>query len=220
MAFSHIISVNGAGNNSGVTTGNINTTGAKIICISVTWYSGGGLPVITDSSGNTWTYLTSTLGGNGITYSCICYCINPTTSATHNFTSTSYFAYSSISVSCFGSSGTPTYDVENSSVAYSGNQTTGCSITPTNNNSLIFTSLGASWGTYPISVNSSFTIGESNDFAAGLNMLNANAYLIQPSIASVTPQFTWTGGQYDVVQTIASFYEVGGANKNKMFFNL
>lgn len=220
MAFTHINSINAAGHADTVTSGNIDTTGAKIICISVSWYSAGVAPTITDSASNTWIQLTPQVGAINIVLSAIYYCINPSTSSTHNFTTTASASFSSISVSAFNCTATPIFDVENSSNVFSTNTSVSCSITPTYNNSLIFTSCVTWQGTSPITVNSSFNIGTSNDFASGLQFMNANGYLIQTTASMVTPEFTWANYTVDEAQTIASFYFVASSNKNKMFFNL
>jgi hypothetical protein len=218
MAFSHIVSVNASGNSNTVTSANVNTTGAKIICISVSYYTAGGALTISDSQGNTWIPLTAKTGAVNVVISKIYYCINPSVSATHNFTSVSSGGFSSINVSSFSAIGAVTYDVQSNSNTYTSLTSTNCTLKPTYNNSLIFTSCITWNGTSPISVNSGFTIGASNGFFGGLQFMNANGYLIQGTSASVTPQFTWTTATNDEAQTIASFYEVSTQTSNFLAF--
>jgi len=220
MAFTYIGSVGASGDLDTVTTAGVNTTGAKIILISASYYVAGTLPItITDSKGNTWIPLTEQIGGLNIIISRIYYCINPTIGVGHTFTGAGVGSYTAIQVSYFSSIGTPTYDTQNSSIIFSTFTSQGCSITPANNDSLIFSSCVTWQGKSPIIVNSGFAIGSSNEYDGTTTFMNANAYLIQGTASLVTPEFTWTTATNDEAQTIASFYEVSTVTQNSNFFN-
>lgn len=208
MAFAYLGSTSATGNIDTSTSASVDTTGAKIICISASYYTAGTLPItITDSKGNTYIGLTQQIGGVNVIISRIYYCINPIVGSGHTFTVASIGGYPSLQVSYFSSTGTPTFDVQNASINYSTFTSLSCSITPTYDNSLIFSSMVVWNGGGPVTVNAPFTIGSYN-VGSGTEFLNANCYYVQPTIASITPEFTWTTLSSDVAQTVASFYEV------------
>lgn len=179
----------GAGFPSAVTTGAINTTGAKLIIMSRVDYSNTDIAV-QDSAGNTWI--------NAINYQpssliniAVYYCVNPIISATHTFTTPNdgNGTFPSIAAAAFSGAplATPT-DQQSTNQSASAASLQPGSITPTKANSLIYGCAG--------SLSTSTTI-------TGLTLLNdvpfvtnqkvgfTHGYAIQTNAAAINPTFNF-----------------------------
>lgn len=215
MALTYMSTASGSGTQTGVTTGNINTTGAKLIVCNGAWYSGGTTgtnPTFTDSASNTWTKLTISTGG---AYSnALWYCINPTTSPTHNFSLTGTDPYPSLQGSAFSAGGTPTYEAESGNSGLGGTSLQVGSITPNGNGRLFVTGLQFA-AANTVSVDSSFTIGAQND--RGQAQGGAIAYKIQTTGGAENPTWSWTTSTLSSA-VMATF--VDGAAVNAIVMNL
>jgi hypothetical protein len=179
-----------ANNGSSATTAGIDTTGAKLIVISLGWFSGS--TTLSDSKGNTWTALTSHNNTQGDYFSRLFYCVNPTVGTGHTFTGAASFVV--IIVAAFSYTGTtPAFDVQNGVNPAASNVTTmqPGSVTPAGNNELFITS--ACWnsttGTPTASIDSSFAI--TDQAQQGTNALFSGlAYKIQTASGSENPTYT------------------------------
>jgi hypothetical protein len=177
------------------TTDAIDTTGANLIVIGLSWYSDA--PSVSDSKGNTWTAL-STYGSSPYLVR-LFYCLNPSVGGSHTFSTTANIYV--LNVAAF--SGVTAFDAE--SGAGNGNATTiqPGSITPAVASGLFITALCfAELGT-TASINSTFTILNGTSDAGGNNLLGSMAYKISSSAEN--PTWTKTGGNNEVNAAMATF---------------
>lgn len=211
MAFAHLATASGSGSQTGVTTGNIDTTGAKLIVCSGAFYSGlepGENPSFTDSASNSWTKLTPRTAGASYT-NVLWYVINPTTSSSHNFTLSGANVYASLQGSAFSAGGTVTFEAESA-----GGTTTADSvlqpgsITPSGDGRVFVTGLVFNFDN-TISINSSFTIGAQNDFNTGVAEGGAIAYKIQTTGGAENPTWSWSVNTF-AASAMATFVDTGG----------
>lgn len=141
MAFSYLVSaVTSSTSSSTATTPAIDTTGATLIVVCLdTFKAGTANKTFVDSEGNTWTQLSTDTTVTNVELTWY-YCLQPTTSATHTFSSTGVNTYPGIAVSCYGGPANPLYD---STVGVSTAKTNLAntiqpgSLTPTNDNSIV-----------------------------------------------------------------------------------
>lgn len=185
MAFSLVASVTKAAGPDGTVSAAIDTTGAKLLIFSISYFA---LASVSDSKGNTWIPLTQRSGGSGIFHR-FYYVLNPIVGPGHTF-------------SIFGVNGFQGFVVH----AYSGNSisfvsengaggtaTTSAStgnVTPTINNSLIASGLAIGDVQTP-SINLGFTSTLSPG-VAGNSLICTLAYLIQTTAAAVNPTWSWS----------------------------
>lgn len=189
-AIAHVVST-AAGSVGGapVTTGAIDTTGANLIVVSVSFYNTTA-PALTDSKGNTWTALTArtTATNPGVR---LFYCYNPTVGSGHTFTATQAVSFPTIGVSAFSGVAASPFDQE-SGASTSGAGTTyqPGSITPSENNCLLVTTVSTNTTTHTI--NSSFVIGGTVDQSGGNHMGGGIAYKIQTTAGAENPTWSYT----------------------------
>lgn len=207
MTFALVASQKAAGLNGG-TTPAINTTGAKLIVISASYFNGVGITV-SDSAGNTWTPLTATSNG-GTQSTRLFYCINPTTSAAHTFTFGSTNVTGSITVTAWSASGVA-FDKEvggfgsGSAITVAG-ATSG--VTPANNGSLLLTGYGFGAQVSGAAGSAGWTVAVDQSGAGGSHFGNGQLYLLQTTaaaIAALTIIGTSTLGE--TIDRTAVFYE-------------
>jgi hypothetical protein len=132
MAFSLVSSVSAIPGINGGATGNIDTTGATLIAVSISWYAAGGANVtgISDNKSNTWLPL-ATHGTANAKHRWF-YAINPIVGSGHNFTCNTLGSFPTIIAYAF--SGTaPVYDSENGANAAGGTSLACGSVTPPSN---------------------------------------------------------------------------------------
>jgi hypothetical protein len=178
------------GGSSGTTAGT-NTTGANLIIISASWFSGAA--TISDNKGNTYTALAAHGDTDGQYSNQFYYCVSPTVGSGHTFTLAAAFGV--INVAAFSlSSGTPAFDTQNG-LNFSFANTTSFqpgSVAPAGNNELFVTS--AAWNQTGVSasIGSSFII--TDQAQQGANALSgALAYKIQTAGGSENPTWTFSG---------------------------
>ena len=193
-------------NGNNTTTSAINTTGANLLLIGFTFFTGGSAPVLTDNKSNTWTQLaiSSVTGNLG---SVIYYSSNPIVGAGHTFTESASNTFPTVCVLALsGDAAVSPFDQQN------GNNSNGLgstiqtnSVSPTVDNEVLFTVVAADTaGTDTI--NSGFTI--SNQAAANGNSYNTGcAYIIKGAgTAGVGVNPTWTNpGSNTEATRIATF---------------
>lgn len=184
------------------TTAAIDSTGAKLIVISV-----GSIAAVTvtDSKGNTLTPLTSHTVGGYITR--IYYCINPgSVGSGHTWSAQGTGAYPTMMVSVWSCTATPVFDSENGNTSAVGSSLQTGSASSSGNTPLVIT--GFTWQDTgdTLSIDSSFTItdqGQNNGTGIG----GGHAYLIQSGGgAGVNPTWTLVGSaEANLTTAIAAF---------------
>lgn len=183
----------------GGTTTAIDTTGANLIIIGLS-YDNGGTANLTDSKGNTWIALTThNVVGNGV--SKMYYCFNPVVGTGHTFSSTSIF--SSMDVQAWSGAASAPLDQQSGATATASTLPTG-SITPTVNNEIVISHFMFSVaGT--ASVGAGMAISDQINFTSGANYGSAMAYIQQGTAAAINPTWTSGGGATPLAATIVSF---------------
>ncbi|MEY4942836.1 MAG: hypothetical protein RL254_1017 [Planctomycetota bacterium] len=210
MAWTLIASAVEGTDSAPATTASINTSGAKLLVVTVGGYAPSGPFTLSDNKSNTWTGITSqTLGDN---YQRIYYCINPTVGSGHTFTlSATGGIYGGPCVQAWGCDGDVAYGGESGSTADATTIQPG-SVTPSQNGSLIFTGMvmgnGGSTIVLP-SINSGFTLSPSYKVRTGGWYGLFSAYLVETTAAAVNPTWTFTMeyGTPRLTSTIAWFTE-------------
>jgi hypothetical protein len=201
---------------SGCSTSAIDTTGADLLVVCASQFSGSTPGAVSDSKGNTWTGLTaqSGAGGTANAYARMFYVQGGTVGAGHTFTYSGGF--SSFAVLAFSGSAASPFDVENGAVdpLFHGGFSPG-SVTPSQNGSLIVTGTGpVDGGTTPYFVTGApFTVTDyvgfgfsSPDGQEGVG----GAYMFQTTAATVTPTWNWTTGALKSAAVIAVFKPAAG----------
>lgn len=187
------------------TSPSIDTTGANLIVITTSEYSGGGAG-LTDSKGNTWSALTTRSSGpGGNSKQRIRYCVAPTVGSGHTFTFTGGALESFEVVAVSGAAASP-YDTENGN----GNSTQPGSITPSEGGCLVVCGLSADVTVSAPTIGSGFTLIASRGFVSGLSLQSGGGYIIQTSAAAVNPAWSDTGAC-----GIASFKSAAAASSIK-----
>lgn len=180
------------GSSDNPTVAAINTTGANILVVSVSQYKGSTIGTLSDSKSNTWTGLTAKIGASEA-YNRLFYCASPTVGSGHTFTVSGTGIFGAVAVQAWSGANVAPFDVENGAIGASVTSLQTGSVTPSQNNSLIVTSVdpaGGSATTYAI--NSGFTITDSIDSQSGIEGL-AMAYLVQTNAAAINPSWSWVG---------------------------
>ena len=204
-----IASVSGGTGSNGGTPAAINTVGANLIVIYVGYVHTLGTLILTDNQSNTWTPLTEyAIGGGDARAGRIFYCFNPTTNASHTFT-TGGLTYPGIAVAAWSGADTSPFDVENGFArADSSSPIQPGSVTPSQPDSIIITGV-THLSTAALSVDSGFTVDEDLATSPGNYFGCAMASLVQTSSSAVNPTWTVTSGTM-CVSAIAVFKAVGG----------
>lgn len=188
------------------TTSAIDTTGADIIWIAISDYTGGVGVTLSDSPGNTYTALTAQSSGE--TRITLYYKQGPITSASHTFTtsgSSTFLGFTAFWAS--GSVASPLDQTTGATTAGATSLATG-SVTPTNNNQIVVTAwaAGASGASPTVS---GYTVIESINYGGGVNEGVGIAYLIQTTAGATNPTWNWTGSSVAAV-TVGTFSSGGG----------
>jgi hypothetical protein len=189
------------GNSStGTTSDAVDTTGANLLIATATWY--GTTPSsITDSKGNTWTKLTTSVSTTDQN-SAIWYCVPTSVGSGHTITITN--VYTSIGFMAFsGASATP-FDSEDTSSSAS--SVTSLALGPLTipAGGLIIATLGNFTHTGTVSISDSLT-ANYQPYSAGTAMTHGSAYKLSAGGETITPTWSWSGGQGSVVGAAAVF---------------
>jgi PKD repeat protein len=183
-----------SGSSGGLTTNPINTTGATLLVVAFCSWENRGDPAITDSKGNTYTFVPG--GGYGAGSVRIAYCANPVVGSGHTMTLTGGECYASGEFSAWSGVATSS-PLDVSGASNNINHING-GLTPSQNGELIVSAAGTNWnaGTPPNAVNSPFTLLEyvagvgDPQYSRGLGF----GYLIQTTAANVDPTWPTTVG--------------------------
>jgi hypothetical protein len=190
MAIALVSNIDAKPGANGGTTGSINTTGANLLIVAVAAYQ-AQTATPSDNKSNTWTALTGRVNGTNEIWIRIFYCVNPTVGSGHTVTFSATSSFPVIMFSAF--SGAGAYDKE-SGGGSSGNVTsiqTG-SLTPTENNSLLYTALCTGVTATGYGINSSFSVVDSELGQGAVNMGAACGRKIQTTAGAENPTWSWT----------------------------
>lgn len=194
-----------------VTSSGIDTTGANLLVVAVSWYAGNGVESVTvsDSNSNTWTSLTKATnvssGGNQRLQ--FFYAKNATVGASHTFTASGTAFYPAVHISAWSGADTSSpFDQESVSSVQNLATIQPGSITPSAVNELVVTAQAHtnSIGT-PMTIDSGFSSPDEVD-RISTSLEISWAYIIETSIVAKNP--TWStpaAGTTDMVAAIASF---------------
>lgn len=205
-----IASVSTGGTINGVTSNSIDTTGANLIIVSVSWYPAGGADVTTaelsDSKGNTWTQLN--LAGvisSTATANRLFYCYGGTVGSGHTFTVAENSSYPVISVLSFSNASASPLDQQSQSEQSATNTVQPGSITATQANAILVTSVGFGVAGATVSVNLSFNTPVQSTPVDGDSVGGGISYRIDTSAAATNPTWTKTDTASHMSASIASF---------------
>lgn len=174
---------------SGATSTAIDTTGADFLILGMACNHGYNTTP-TDSKSNSWTQLTSYTQTNVRVR--LWYSIPSSVGTGHTFTCSGALIGHFLVGAFSGVAQTTPADQQNGSNGFAGSLQPG-SITPTEDNELIWTHYGINAAGVPISIDSGFTEIAEADFVAGESYGGAWAYKIQTTAAAVNPTWTRTG---------------------------
>lgn len=198
---------------SGATSSAINTTGASLLVVSVSWYQNVPRPALTDSKGNTWVALTEIKFS--VTGNVLYYCKNPTVGSGHTFTLAQSGSYCSGQILAFsGTDTTAPFDVENgASVTRFSVPPRPGSITPSVDGCVLVVGMSSGDGTSGFSIDGGFTLTDQVPQTSSVCQGAAAAYLVQTSAAAANP--TWyasvpTAGAPGICTAIAAFKPAAG----------
>lgn len=222
MAISFVSSV-GAKSTSGgsYTSSAIDTTGANLIVVAVSRFSGISTVIgLSDSKGNSYTALTPQTNSDSGREQ-LFYCINPIVGTGHTFTWSTLLTFSSLVAAAF--SGT-SFSFESESGSASSGQVGSIqpgSLTPSQDGSLVVSGIGLRGGNatgQTPSVNSGFS---SVNYQTGVDsqcLGGGLGYLVQSTAGAVNP--TWTVGSGDFLSTVMGvFIESGGGGGGNPWYN-
>jgi hypothetical protein len=193
-----------AGTGSAATTSGINTSGATLLIVSVASWHNTGVPSVSDSKGNSWTQLTSYIGGSNGTRQTLYYCASPKVGPSHTFTASISGGFPSITVQAWSGAAVSPFDQQNGNSSSSASTLQPGSITPSQNNELVVS--GICVGTLvTLAVDSGLVITDQIGYGGANNFGGGLAYWIESVAAAINPIWSWGGTSMDVSASIASF---------------
>jgi|WetSurMetagenome_2_1015567.scaffolds.fasta_scaffold08824_5 hypothetical protein len=186
-----------------VTTDAIDTSGANLIVVGLS-YNNGSTPVLTDNKGNSYTALTAqAVSANGV--SRLYYCVSPNVGSGHTFTNAVAGNYCSICVEAFsGVKVAVPFDRQNGANNAAASSLATGNVIPNANNEVIVTHFMFSVAA-TASIDGGFTLTNQTNFGTGVNYGGAMAYLIQTAATSANPNWSEDGGATGIAATIATF---------------
>lgn len=201
----------GLGVNGGTSTA-INTTGANFISVCVT-RAASVTTTLSDSPGNTFTLLRSDVA-SGQSASDLYYVYNPTTSATHTFTTSGTGSKSGVIVQAFGNMASNPLDQQNGANSTGNNTTFGPgAITPTTNDEVITPCIANIIApTTAVFALPGYLNIVDYGYSGSTRVAGAGAYQLQGGLFSTKPVFTWNGTtSSSQAASVASFISNGSA---------
>lgn len=212
MPFTLISSTAKAGAANGSTTDPIDTQGAGLISVCLSWFSAGSVPALSDSEGNTWTpqtnYGTGFVNANAIQY----HCIDPVVDASHTFTVTGNNSFADIFVMAWSAPGEIEFDSATGQYDPDDNPISAGTLTPDDDNQLFITSISSTGSAH--AVNSSYSEIGDIAFSGGNRAGGCAAYKVQTVAGAENPAWTITGDNGDAVthSTFKFIAPGGGGN--------
>jgi hypothetical protein len=214
MAIAAVITQASQFGGTGGTTAAINTTGANLIVVGLTYRQNGGAN-LSDSKGNTWTQLTKYEGSGAQSGVVFYYCASPTVGSGHTFTTTSIFCGLCVGAFSGARTSSPSDQQNGQFVVTLGTTLTPGSIAPSVNNCVVLTTCMNFNGTAPIVPTGYTSIGTwptSTAFAGGC------AYKIQTTASTENPSWGNMNAGSNGAANIASFFPPAIVNNNSGFF--
>jgi len=192
MAISKIIHILGTGGANSATTSGVDTTGATLLVVAVSIYTGGSATTVSDSKSNTWTKLTSYSATTNSRIT-IYYSVNPTVGSAHTFTADGTSNYPGILMTAFdGVVDASPFDLENGfGRTTSGSTVQTGSITPSEDNELIITALANDTTVATATADEGMTLIQWLNWQSATNMGVGMSYKVQTTATAINP--TWTG---------------------------
>lgn len=191
----------------GATTASIDTTGATLLVIAVSY---GAAITVSDSKGNTWTALTER---NATSFQHrIYYVANPTVGTGHTFTVSGSSVAAAFSASAWsGVVTTSPFDTQQGGVATTATVAGigSANLVPSEANELIFASVGFLDSVSGFGANTGFTLVDHVNFSSGSNYGFGAVYQVQTTattISNATVVSQWTGSTTAAVAS-ATFKE-------------
>lgn len=202
MAYSFINHVEAALGVNGGTTGSIDTSGANLLVIALSWYHSGTEPTVSDSKSNTWSGLLKS--NTAFTASKIYYCQGGTVGSGHTFTASGTGSYSSMCVLAFSGAAVTPFDQQNGATATADVTLATGSITPTENDEVVIAALShENNSSGAVSIDGGFT-AYKQAYSAGAGEGCGIAYLIQTTATAANPTWNITNSSH-LSARIASF---------------
>jgi hypothetical protein len=204
-----IASVATGGTINGVTSSAIDTTGANFFIATVSWYATVNnmqLAQFSDSKGNTWSELTvAGIPGTTTTANRIFYCVPTSVGTGHTFTASRNDTYPAIAVMAFSNMSATPFDQQNQNEAAATTTIQPGSITATQANSVLFSSVSWEVNATTVSINSSFTGLVQASPVTGDSLGVGLAYRIDTSASATNPTWTKSGSSAHMSSSIAAF---------------
>ena len=180
------------------TTGSLDTTGANLLIVAVAYGDVGADPTVSDNKSNTWTGLTK---GGIAAFVRLYYCYGATVGSGHTFSAQLASSSPSIEVIAWAGAASSPFDQQNGNDAASSTTCTTGSVTPTQDNEILFAACQA--GNGASSIDTGFTI---SDQSTG-GYLGALAYFEQGTAAAINPTWSQTPANH-FATAIASFKQL------------
>lgn len=190
----------------------LNTTGASLLAITVSYYPGFTSDVVcNDTQSNSWAELiprtSPDVSADAVAKVQIFYVnsASPTTGTNQSFSCMGDGTFPFITVWAFKNYLAMPFDLQNGA-ANGGTASTSLQpgvITPSANNAVVITALTLGMGT-GVSVNGSF-VADVVDYSAGVTMGGGGAYLFQSTAAATNPTWSWSTSTTSAAAAIVSF---------------
>lgn len=207
----------GSTDGNAATTSGIDTTGANLLVVAVTYYVLGGTVSVSDSKGNTWTQAAEDGGNNATGHATLFYSKNPSVGSGHTFTVTSTGGFPGICAAAFSGADTAApFDQQSAFGSGGASSIQPGSVTPSEDNELLVTAVSKAAAGVTASVDGGFSETDEFDLVGGQHFGLAMAYLVQTSAAAANP--TWTlSGSASTAAAIATFKAGAGGGGGGVF---
>lgn len=218
MAFALIDSTIKGTNSGGATTVAMDTSGANLIVLGVSYYAASPAPTVSDSKGNAWTPLPFyDFGDPGVQFH---YCAAPIVGSGHTFTAAGANSYAVIAPSAWSGAAASPYESENGAGSFVAVSSLGSgNVTPVGPGSLVISAImhlsavsGLSVAGGGMAIIESLALSSGNYIGGGL------AYEIQGAAATRAAAWSWTTAS-QVAVNIAVFAPAGGGGGGGATFN-
>jgi hypothetical protein len=200
VASTHKQSVDGT---TSVTTTGIDTTGAKLLVVTV-MANGGGTYAVSDSKGNG--YIGRVKRSVGAQQCREFFCTAPVVGASHTVTVTNSNAFPYVTFSSWTATGLIVPEFENAGTTGNATTVNSGSLTPVASNRLILAGFGEDAAITGLSVSGGSLAIVHQQAGSGSNRGGALAYEVQTTASSRTATWTWTNGAA-AIALISSYVE-------------
>jgi hypothetical protein len=195
MAITLVAAVSATPGLAGGSTAAIDTTGASLLVVSMSWYHGGAGPAITvsDSKGNTWTLLT--IHFETVTAQRFYYTLTPTVGTGHTFTVGAGGTGIYPVILAYAFAGVASYQTESGTSSGSAvSSLASGSVTPSGTGALVLTGYSGQSAVTDSVAPSGFTL-TSQPYIGGQNMQGSAAWQVQSPAAAINPTWSFSPSQ-------------------------